>query len=87
MGDSSVPGFVVPFFKVTTQPLLFMGAPKTFTFVNFIVMANLVIALHALWYIPIGLGLQSLGALLSRRDPEFFDAFRRYFHHKDYLQP
>ncbi len=87
MTNKAPDGFNVPLFKVCTQPLTFMGAPKSFTLINLIVLANLVMALHALWYIPMGVGLQYLGGYLCNKDPEFFEAFCRYFRQRDYLQP
>ena len=87
MGADLPDGFVVPIHRSLTEPVLVMGLPRRVAILDWTVGLAVVFGLHQFWYIPLQLGLHALFASLTRRDPLFFEVFRRAVGSQRRLEP
>lgn len=79
-------GYRIPIHNSLTTPLLLAGAPRTFTIINGTVCAAFVLALHALFTLPIFIILQLIAVFLAKKDPYFFDVLLRHLKQKSYYR-
>lgn len=82
-----IPGYEVPLHLALTQPMLLAGAPRTFAILNGTLALVIGMGLH-LWWIgfPLGFVLHAIAVLMSKRDPAWFDVFRRHLRQASYLE-
>lgn len=67
-----------PIYRALTQPILLGGVPRELAILNATFNAAVVFGMHSLLGIPIFLIIH-LGALaLAKKDPQFFQTFRRH---------
>jgi len=70
-------GFECPIHQSVIKPQLVLGLPRQLALVLYTLMFALTVPL-ATWYaIPPGLFLHALFAAASKKDPAFWDVFRR----------
>lgn len=70
-------GFQVPIHNSLTQKIMIAGVPREVAILNGTLSSALVFGLHSFWGIPAGLLIHSFCLALSRKDPQFFEVFRR----------
>lgn len=86
--DAELPdGFVVPIHRSLTEPVLVMGLPRRVAILLWTVGLAVVFGLHQFWFIPLQVGLHCLFAALTKRDPLFFEVFRRAVRSQRRLEP
>jgi type IV secretion system protein VirB3 len=74
-----IEGYGVPLHVALTQPILMGGAPRTFAILNGTVALVIGMGLHLWWLgFPAGATLHMTAVLMSKRDPHWFDIFRRH---------
>jgi len=74
-----IEGYEVPLHIALTQPILMGGAPRTFAILNGTLALVIGMGLHLWWLgFPAGAALHAAAALMSKRDPHWFDIFRRH---------
>lgn len=70
-------GFNIPIHSSLTKRLLMGGVPREMAIINWTFVAALSLPL-ATWYgIPLGLFVHFVALAAAKKDPDFFDVFRR----------
>ena len=77
-------GFEIPLHKSLTEKILIMGAPREMTIINGTLGAAFGLGLRSWYIVPICLVFQMVAAALTKRDPQFFDCFRRHIKQRKY---
>jgi type IV secretion system protein VirB3 len=72
-------GFDVPIHLSLIRPQLVMGIPRQLALVLYTLVLALTLPLSSWYAIPPGLFLHVLFAAAARKDPDFWDVFRRAF--------
>ena len=81
-----IEGYEVPLHVALTQPILMGGAPRTFAILNGTVALVVGMGLHLWWLgFPAGAALHMTAVLMSKRDPHWFDIFRRHVRQPTHL--
>jgi type IV secretion system protein VirB3 len=80
-------GFEVPIHRSLTEPILLAGLPRNFAFLLWTPGMVIVLGLYQLWFIPIQVCLHLIFAYLTRRDPYFFEVFKRALRAQRRLDP
>ncbi|HXE53560.1 MAG TPA: VirB3 family type IV secretion system protein [Tepidisphaeraceae bacterium] len=81
-----IEGYEVPLHVALTQPILLGRAPRAFAILNGTLALVVGMGLH-LWWIgfPVGAALHGAAVLMTKRDPHWFDIFRRHVRQPTYL--
>jgi len=80
-----IEGYEVPLHIALTQPILMGGAPRTFAILNGTLALVIGMGLHLWWLgFPAGMALHTVAVLMSKRDPHWFDIFRRHLRQQTY---
>lgn len=77
-------GFEVPIHRSLTEEILLGGVPRSIALLNGTLAAALGLGLQSWFAVPISLVIQLLAAIATKRDPQFFDCFRRHIRQKTY---
>lgn len=77
-------GFEAPIHCSLTQPIMIAGVPRELAILNGTLTAALVLGMHSPLGIPVGLVIHLVFVAVSKRDPQFFQTFRRQLRHKAY---
>ena len=81
-----IEGYELPLHVALTQPVLMGGAPRTFAILNGTLALVVGMVLHLWWLgFPAGAALLATAVLMSKRDPYWFDIFRRHLRQPNYL--
>tara|TARA_R110002167_G_scaffold150645_3_gene344408 strand:+ start:364 stop:618 length:255 start_codon:yes stop_codon:yes gene_type:complete len=80
----STPGFVVKIHNSLTTPILSAGVPRQFMTINGTLVAAITFGMQSLYGIPIGLVLHFSMAMMTKKDPSFFQAVLRHIKQKNY---
>lgn len=80
----SVAGFEVPIHRSLTEQIMIAGVPRNVAILNGTFVAALGLGLHSFLAIPLGLILHLLAYAATKKDPQFFDVFRRHIRQKNY---
>lgn len=80
----SVPGFEVPIHRSLTEQIMIAGVPRNVAILNGTFVAALGLGLHSFLAIPLGLILHILAYAATKKDPQFFDVFKRHIRQKNY---
>lgn len=84
---STIEGYEIPLHLSLTQPILMGGVPRMFAILNGTVTAVLVLGLGVWWLgLPLGITLHAIACTITKKDPLWFDVFRRHLRHKSYLE-
>ena len=82
----SIEGYETPLHLSLTQPVLFGGVPRTFGILNVVLALVIALGLHVWWLgIPLGLIVHAAAMAMTRRDPQWFDVFRRHVRQPTFL--
>jgi len=82
-----IEGFEIPLHRSLTEVILLGGLPRNVALMLWTVSTALAFGMQQLWVVPIAIGLHMLLAVLTRRDPFFFDVFVRALHSPKILYP
>jgi type IV secretory pathway TrbD component len=77
-------GFVIPIHKSLTEQILMGGCPRTVAFLNGTLAAAFGLGLHMYQLLFINFMLHIIFIAITKRDPQFFDCFRRHINLKKY---
>ena len=77
-------GFEVPVHGALTKQIMLAGVPREIAIINGTLTAAMVLGMHSWVGIPVGLGLHVLAAAMAKRDPQFFEIFKRQIKQKKY---
>lgn len=77
-------GFEIPIHRSLTQTILIGGVPREIAILNGTFTTAVVFGMHSLWGLPMGLVIHFGALALAKRDPQFFDTFRRQIKQKRY---
>ena len=80
------PGFEVPIHQSVIKPQLVMGIPRQLALVLYTLVIALTLPLGTWYAIPPGIFLHFLFAAAARKDPAFWDVFRRAFTYKKFYR-
>ena len=80
----SVNGFEVPIHRSLTQKIMLAGVPREIAILNGTTVAAFGLGLHSYWSIPVGIVLHLLAVVAAKKDPQFFECFRRHIKQKSY---
>ncbi|MBT1077212.1 VirB3 family type IV secretion system protein [Geobacter grbiciae] len=80
----SVSGFEVPIHRSLTEQIMIAGVPRNVAILNGTFVAALGLGLHSFLAIPLGLILHLLAYAATKKDPQFFDVFKRHIRQKNY---
>ncbi len=75
-------GFEIPIHQSAIKPQLMLGIPRQLALVLYTFMGALTLPLSTWYAIPPGLFLHALFAAAARKDPAFWDVFRRTFRYR-----
>jgi type IV secretion system protein TrbD len=79
MSNSMPEGFEVPLYQALAEPMLISGVPRSFAIINLTVALALGLGLRLWWLgIPLGLAVHTAAVFFTKRDPWWFDVFRRH---------
>ena len=70
-------GFEIPIHQSAIKAQLVLGLPRQLALVLYTIVAALTLPLSTWYAIPPGLFLHAVFAAAARRDPAFWDVFRR----------
>jgi type IV secretion system protein VirB3 len=79
-----VNGYEVVIHRSLTQRIMLAGAPREIAILNGTTVAAFGLGLHSYWSIPVGIILHIVAVLAARKDPQFFECFRRHIKQKSY---
>jgi type IV secretion system protein VirB3 len=79
-----VNGFEVIIHRSLTQRIMLAGVPREIAILNGTTVAAFGLGLHSYWSIPVGIVLHLLAVVAARKDPQFFECFRRHIKQKSY---
>lgn len=80
-------GFEVVVNRSLTERIMFAGLPKRFALLLWTPSVALILGLYQLWVLPISVALHFLFVGFAKRDPYFFDVFRRAVRRQKSLLP
>jgi len=75
--DDVPEGFRVPIHQSLTRPLMLGGVPRTLAILNWTFCVALSLPLRTWYAIPLSFFLHAVFYRAAKRDPEFWDVFRR----------
>jgi type IV secretory pathway TrbD component len=79
-----IPGYEIPIHRSLTEQILLGGVPRTIAILNGTFIAALGLGLHSFMAIPLGIILHVIAVAATRKDPQFFDCFRRHVKQKNF---
>ncbi|OPX94256.1 MAG: Type IV secretory pathway, VirB3-like protein [Syntrophorhabdus sp. PtaB.Bin006] len=77
-------GYEVPLHRALTEQILMGGVPRPIAILNGTIGAAFGIGLHSFYVIPFCLFVHIAAVVMTKRDPQFFDCFRRHIKQKAY---
>jgi len=84
MAEKEADGFEVPIHRSLTEPILMAGCPRSVAFLNSTLAAAIGLGMHKFYLLVINLSLHIIFVAVTKRDPQFFDVFRRNMNLKKY---
>lgn len=77
-------GYEIPIHRSLTEQILLGGVPRSIAILNGTFVAALGLGLHSFFAIPVGIVLHVLAVAATKKDPQFFDCFRRHIKQKNF---
>ena len=84
MSEQENDGYEVPFHRSLTEPILMAGCPRSLALLNGTLAAALGLGMHKIAILIVNVFLHFVFVALTKRDPQFFDVFRRHINLKKY---
>jgi len=79
-----IKGYEIPIHRSLTEQILLGGVPRHIALLNGTLGAAMVIGLHSWIGIPICLFIHVIAVAATKKDPQFFDCFKRHINQKSY---
>ncbi len=79
-------GFVVPIHASLTKPMLIGGVPREIAIINWTFVAAMTLPLGTWYAIPLGIFVHVVALAAAKKDPQFFDVFRRAWRYKKFYK-
>lgn len=80
-------GYRIAIHRSLTEPILMAGVPRSFCIVNWTIAAALIMGLHIWFFLPVNIIVHFLGAMLIKKDRDFFKILSRHMKYKKYYKP
>jgi type IV secretion system protein TrbD len=80
----ATPGFLIKIHNSLTAPILSAGVPRQFMILNGTLVAAITFGMQSLYGIPISIVLHFGMALMTKKDPDFFQIVLRHIKQKSY---
>ena len=77
-------GYEIPIHRALTEQILLGGVHRAVAILNGTIAAAFGIGLHSFYIIPFCLFVHIAAVIMTKRDPQFFDCFRRHIKQKGY---
>lgn len=77
-------GFEIPIHRSLTEPILMGGVPREIAIINGTMAGAFVLGAQMYLTIPIFIVIHFLAVIATKKDPQFFDAFKRHINHKPF---
>ncbi|CVK21533.1 VirB3 family type IV secretion system protein [Sporomusa sphaeroides] len=77
-------GFSIPIRKSLTEQILYAGVPREIAILNVTLAAVFALGLRAVYLVVINLLIHYVAYVRTKKDPQFFECFRRHFKQKEY---
>lgn len=81
---SGYDGFEIPIHRSLTEQILMGGVPRQIALLNGTLAAALGLGMQSWLSLPICLIIHILAVVATKRDPQFFDCFKRHIRQKSY---
>lgn len=81
---NEIEGFEIPIHRSLTEEMLLAGCPRAIVILNGSVFVMLVLILQIWYTIPFNIILHIAAVMVTKKDPQFFECFKRYIHKKNY---
>lgn len=75
---------VQPIHRSLTEPILIMGVPRAFAFLNGTIGLGFIVSLHTFYILPFNILFHLIAVAVTKKDPLFFDVFKVHFWQKKY---
>ena len=79
-----IKGYEIPIHRSLTEQILLGGVPRQIALLNGTLGAAMVIGLHSWIGIPICPFIHVIAVAATKKDPQFFDCFKRHINQKSY---
>lgn len=79
-----VEGYEVPIHRALTVKILIAGVPREIAILNGTFAAIFLLYLHTYYALPFNFLLHVVSIYATKKDPQWFDCFRRYVNRKNY---
>lgn len=79
-----VEGYEVPIHRSLTEQILIGGVPRQIAFLNGTLGAAMIFGLHSWMSVPVCIIVHIIAFYMTKRDPQFFDCFKRHIQQKSY---
>jgi type IV secretory pathway TrbD component len=77
-------GFQVPLHRSLTEVILMGGAPREVVLLNGTLAAAMGLALHLYFLLILNVIIHMVAVAVTKRDPQFFNVFKRHINQKKY---
>ena len=77
----------MPIHRSLTIPLLVAGLPRRFAILLWTPGMVLILGLYQIWFLPIQIALHVAFVYLTKREPHFFEVFKRALRAQRRLEP
>ena len=77
-------GYVVPIRRSLTQPMLWMGVPRTLLILEFVLALIFGVLFKTIMVVFVIVGIHFVCRFLTHNDPQFHEVFLRYLRNKSY---
>ena len=82
--EEDIHGFEIPIHRSLTEPILLAGVPRTIALINGTLAAVLLFGLHSFWPLIVCVILHFVAVYTTKKDPLFFEVFKRQLRHKQF---
>ncbi len=77
-------GYEVPIHRALTEIIMIAGVPRTVAMLNGTLAAALGLGMKSWCAVPLCLAIHIISVFVTKKDPQFFDCFRRHIRQKKY---
>ena len=85
-GNEDKSGYKIVIHRSLIEPILMAGVPRGFCIINWTIAAALVIGLHMWYFLPVNIIIHAIGAMLVKKDRDFFKILSRHLKYKKYYR-
>jgi len=81
-----VEGYEIPIHRSLTETIMLAGVPRNIAILNGTFVAAFALGMHSFYVVPVGLVFHVFAVYAAKKDPNFFDCFRRHFKQKNFYK-